>query len=239
MKWSWFGFVRPYGNSGDDRKHQRQRVLRTLIRWSVNGTFLGLIHLYLFDLPRLTAVVVGLVLGAWSAMLQYNAGLYARIISGVRIAALVEQCCPNVDRTLLNLLRGGEQFTRWFLLEIAYVFFSEAIRAFSGVVLIGSNSISDYVIQRLLSALAATLSQGAWEIAVVMRHQSYLQSSACPESKADHQRDWFFLLGSLVSVLSLAASLSPYPNLGAIGFSALGCGAAVFYCQALKNPPKH
>lgn len=89
-----------------------------------------------------------------------------------------------------------------------------------------------YVITRLIGALSSTASQGAWELTVNLWRDSLVQAGVCSNAHAKSLRDWRFLIDSLISISSLADSLSPNPVLGYVGFGALLVGSLLHCFKA-------
>jgi len=145
---------------------------------------------------------------------------------------------PQASDLKVASLRLAERAERWFFAEVIYIIYGENIHALFGINLIGSQSLIAYIIQRLCSAITSTASQGAWELAVLSWRKKCIENGVCSEEKANSQRDWAFLFGSLISVTSLAASLSPNPKLGYYGFCVLVIGAISFFLQTLKMTAK-
>src|SRR5947209_4517489 len=103
----------PNDSNGDDHTTRRQRALRALIRWLVNGAALCLVHSNLFHTSLGIGVCLGILMGFFSALLQYQTVRLKAFYERDRFAAWCEKRQPQSRKWLLDCLSWTERFLRW------------------------------------------------------------------------------------------------------------------------------
>jgi len=214
--------------TGEAQSNSRKYLTSALIRWAVNGTALCAVHYYQFHVSEKKSIAIGIVVGAFSALLQYQQDWFKQFNETDRVATLYANRSPQLNPIIAAGLRWPERFARWFFWEVVYVIFSEIVRAAFGIDLIGSIGLTTYLTIRLQGAIHSTVSQGAFELTVNFWRDVLVRRIYCNQEQADNRKQWLFVLGSVTSVSSLAASFSPTPAPGRAGFVVLVLGAIYF-----------